>query len=198
MNKVAIGIFITLCTLLVSYNANAAELLQDEYIDEYAKQVEINRPETNLKYNYNSTNRMKIKLKLVGPPVSTKKMNLYDGQPLDFAVKQNVKYNGKVYIKQGTRATGEVQTYMPRGMNGIPAMIAFDNFQIQGLDKNKLHGFYTKKGHSRTLLLLPIKWALTLLWPSGYFVNFVKGGNATFDDRDVVYLYYYPNWNENL
>ena len=198
MNKIASGILFILCAFFMFSYANATELLQDEYIDEYTKQVEIKQPETNLKYNYNSTNRIKIKLKLVGSPISTKKQNLYDGQPLDFVVKQNVKYNGKVFIKQGTRATGEIQTYMPRGMNGIPAIISIDNFEIQGLDKNKTHGFYTKKGHSRTLLLLPIKWALTLLWPSGYFVNFIKGGNATFDDRDVVYLYYYPNWHENI
>lgn len=198
MNKTFAKIFFVLCGIFLFSYAHANELTEDEFIEEYAKMTEIKKPEINQNYNYDSTDCVKIKIKLNGAPVSTRKKNLYDGMPLDFTVKQNVKYKGKVFIKQGTHVTGEVQTYMTHGMNGIPAMITLNNFEIEGLDKNKIQCFYTKRGHSRTLLLLPIKWALTLLWPSGYLVNFIKGGNATLDDKDVIYLYYYPNRHENI
>lgn len=198
MNKLITKIFFVLCALFLFSCVHADELLTDEFIEEYARTVEIKEPETNLNYNYESTDSVRIKIKLVGAPISTKKRNLYDGMPLDFTVKQNVKYKGKVFVKQGTHVTGEVQTYTTRGMNGIPAMITLNNFEIEGFDKNKINCFYTKRGHSRTLLLLPFKWALTILWPSGYLVNFIKGGNATLDDKDVIYLYYYPNRHENI
>ena len=40
-----------------------------------------------------------------------------------------------------------------------------------------------------------MKWALTILPPSGSLTNFIKGGHAKLKTNEVIELYYYPDWN---
>lgn len=193
MNKLKLSLLILFSFL--STQLAYSEILHDEFIENYLSDKEIKPIETNLEYNYDEFDRIPIKLQTL-EEISLKNKNLYENKQIKLRVKQNVKYNKQVILKQGTIATAEIQTYTTRGMNGIPGTIILDNFEIPNIDKSKLKSTYIKKGISLTLLVLPIKWILTPLPGVGTLTNFIIGGNANINDKDTIVVYYYPNWGK--
>lgn len=190
MNKKLLLIFFSYLTLTV-LSANA--LLQDTLVEETLNGKEYAPPTVNLNYNYESFDKVVIPLKTL-KNLSTKSNTVYEGQELSFVVKRNVKYKHQIVIKQGTIVTARIETYITRGMNGIPATLIIDNFEIPGIEKSKIKGTFIKKGLSLTTLVLPIKWALTPIPGVGSLTNFIIGGNANLTDKDNIFIYYYPNW----
>ena len=63
--------------------------VRDEFADEILKDTEPVKPVTNLNYNYESCEKIPIKLK-IKQNISTKKDGVYDGQEVLFEVRQNV------------------------------------------------------------------------------------------------------------
>ena len=55
-----------------------------------------------------------------------------------------------------------------------------------------------KFGLDLSLLVFPIKWALTFLPPTGSLTNFILGGHASIKENKIIELYYYPNWGKEL
>lgn len=154
-------------------------------------------PYTNLNYNYESLERVPIKLQITNS-ISTKKDNIYDGEKLEFRVREDVFYDNKIIIKKGTIVKAEIETYITRGWNGIPAALIIDNFEIPNIEKDKLKSLYIKKGANRTIYILPVKWALTPLPPTGSFTNIILGGHAKITPKDKIVIYYYPKWGSDL
>lgn len=173
----------------------SSALLRDEFIEENLKNKQLEKPYVNLDYNYESFERIPIKLVLDGV-VTTKNNGLVDGQILNFVVKENVFHNGQLLLQQGTNVTGKVQTSVQRGMNGIPGKIIVDDFAIENIPQEKLKGIYTKKGKDYSLLVFPIKWALTPIPGVGSLTNFIIGGHAKITKKNVITIYYYPNWSK--
>lgn len=97
-------------------------------------------------------------------------------------------------MPRGTEALARVETVATQGMNGIPAMIILDRFEIPGLDSAKMKSSYIKKGLNLTYIVLPVKWALTILPPTGSLTNFIVGGPAKVSPKKDVTIYYYPEW----
>jgi len=188
MNKV----FLTVLSLCFFANSVFAEIIRDEFIESQLEGKTFPPVETNTKYNYESIDRALIKLKVVN---AVKTKNLQEGDIINFYVKQNVKYKNKTILKADTAATGVVKTFMTGGMNGVPGQIVIDDFEIPGIDSNKLKSTYIKRGADRTLLVLPLKYALTFLYPLGSLTNIIFGGNATIAKHDTINIYYYPEWN---
>ena len=195
MNKILNKLFSVIFAffLLASMSVKATE--DDEITKELLKYADIKNPQTNLKYNYESVERVPIKLQIINP-ISTKNESITEGQVIDFIVKEDVKYNSKIIVKKGTKVTGVVQTYMDRGLNGVPAILIIDDFEIEGINKNRLKATYIKRGQNRTLIVLPIKWALTIIPFAGYVSNFIIGGHANIKKKNTVILFYYPNWSK--
>lgn len=79
-------------------------------------------------------------------------------------------------------------------MNGIPASIIFGDFKFENIDKNKIDYTYERFGQDRSLWVFPLKWALTILPPTGSLTNFIKGGHARLKTNKVIQLNYYPEW----
>lgn len=158
-----------------------------------------NMPELvqNTDYDYTSVERLEVKIQLDQDKISTKKGKIEEGQKIQFRVKRDVKYKGKTIIPKFTLVTATVQTYITKGMNGIPATIIVDNVQIEGVDNSKVKGTIIKRGVNLSLLVFPIKWLLTVLPPSGSLTNFITGGNATIDKKTNLYVLYYPNWGKS-
>ncbi len=117
-----------------------------------------------------------------------------EGKIVEFCVKNNVYYKDKLLIKNGEIATGRIETVATQGMNGIPAMIILGNFDIPGLDSKKLKSYYIKRGFNMTYFVLPIKWALTPLPPTGSLTNLIFGGTAKIKPKDDIVIKYYPEW----
>lgn len=191
MNKFLLFISLVIFSA-ISVNA---EIVHDDFMEKHIETVNIKEPVTNTNYNYESVEKIPIKLKITSS-VSTKKDNVYDEMPLSFFVKEDVKYKGKTIVKKGDVVKASVETYMERGMNGIPAVIIVDNFAIKGVPPKKIKGTYITRGLNLSLFVFPLKWALTPLPGVGSLTNLIFGGNAKISTRKTVTIYYFPEWAE--
>ena len=187
--------FLILLSLILFQISSSAKLLEDSIVVETLKNKEFNKPTTNLEYNYQSIERIPVKLYIV-ETLSTKRNGIYDGKELLFKVKEDIRYNRKVIIKKNTPVKARVASYTTRGFNGIPASIVIENFNIPGIDSNKMITSYTKYGINFMAFVLPLKWALTPFPPLGSFTNFIIGTNAKITPNNIITLYYYPHWGE--
>lgn len=148
-------------------------------------------PYINSDYNYESVLRLPVKLH-INEEISTKDKNIYEGMKLKFTVANNLIYDGKTLLKSGDIINGKILSLITSGLNGIPYSISFGNFEIPDIPKKKLTDSYEKRGFSRTPFVLPLKWALTPLPPTGSLTNFIKGGHAKITPKDDIIIYYYP------
>lgn len=192
MNKFFAFIFL----FFVVSSASVYALERDTFIEEILADKQIEKPIQNLKYDYTEVDKIPIKLQIQSP-ITTKNDSIVEGQVIDFVVREDVKYNHKVVVPKGTKVTAVIQTYQSRGMNGIPAIIVLDDFEIPNLDKSKLKDDYIKRGQDRSYIVFPIKWALTLIPFAGYSTNLILGGHAHIKKKHNVVIYYYPKWAEN-
>ncbi len=145
-----------------------------------------------LPYNYNDTTCIPIKLS-VTEELSTKNP-IIEGQNVKLRVRENTIYNGQVLLKAGETVNAKIETVITSGMNGFPAEIIIDDFEIPNVKDTQLIGVYRKKGQNRCLWVYPLKWALTLIPFVGSLTNFIKGGHAKIKPNDIITIYYYPNW----
>lgn len=148
-------------------------------------------PAANPMCNFESIDRVPITL--IPQETVTSKAGI-DGATIKLKVKNNIFYRGKLLVSRGTLATAKVETVATQGMNGIPAMIIVDRFEIPGLDSSKMKSYYVKKGLNLTYLVLPIKWVLTPFPPTGSLANFIVGGPTKISPKTDVTIYYYPDW----
>ncbi len=188
--------FALLVSLFLFSSFSVFALERDTFIEEILNAKDVPVPIQNLKYDYSSVDKVPVKLQ-ISKNITTKNDSVVEGQLIDFVVREDVKYNHKVVIPKGTKATAIVQTYQSRGMNGIPAIIVLDNFQIENIEKYKLKHVYIKRGQDRSFIVFPIKWALTLIPFAGYSTNFILGGHAYIKKKHNVVIYYYPKWVKN-
>ena len=148
-------------------------------------------PVFSLDYDYTSVKRIPIKLSIL-KEVSTK-MPITEGQIVKFRVLNDVVYN-ELNLKKNDIVEAKIECIVTSGMNGFPAEIIVDNFEIPNVEKSQLISTYTKIGQNRCIWVYPLKWALTPFPPTGSLTNIIKGGHAKIKTSDVITLYYYPEW----
>lgn len=145
-----------------------------------------------LDYDYTSTKCIPIYLSIT-EKVSTS-MPIFEGQILEFKVMKTI-YNGdNIVIKEGDIIKGRIDTIVTNGMNGFPAELIIDNFDIPNVKQSQLVSTYTKTGVNKSLWVYPLKWAMTPLYPAGSLTNFIRGGHAKIKPTDIITIYYYPEW----
>lgn len=167
-----------------------AELLKDDIVDEILeKNIPVN---VHTNYNYENLEKVPVNLKIVNEILSEK--DVYEGQEIKFRVTKDVFDSKNLYIKRGMILESKVKVVITSGMNGIPASIILGDFRVCGLDSGQFSESYEVFGQDRSLILFPIKWALTILPPTGTLTNFVKGGHAKIKSNKQLTIYYYPNW----
>lgn len=179
--------------LITAFWANASfALVEDELVKATLSAENVQKPETHINYNYEDTDVVDVRLSVLEDIKNEK--SLHEGQLVKFRVVRDVKYNGEVVIKRGTIATARVETIITNGMNGIPASVVFGDFRIEGIPWSKLTSNYEKYGFDMSLLVYPLKWALTILPPTGSFTNFIKGGHVRLKSTNIITIQYHPNW----
>ena len=193
MNKV---LFILFSFLILGIPSFAQEVVQDDFLMQVLSEQEITKPETNLNYDYEDLTRIKIPISIKTSVKSEK--DLYEGQILEFQAVKTIRRRGVTIVERGQTITARVETLIANGMNGIPASIVLGDFNIEGLDKNKLTPRYEKFGMDFSLFVFPLKWALTFLPPTGSLTNFILGGHASIKKNKKIDLYYYPNWGREV
>ena len=184
--------FLTLIFTFFIGSCVFAEIMTDDFVDSTLKQQYTPKPQTHTKYDYTCTKSYPIKLSIAQNIKS--ELELTEGQLLNFTVKDDVIYEEKVVIAQNTPVTARVETITKSGMNGIPASIIIGDFKIKNLEKGHLTEFYEVEGQDRSVIVFPLKWALTILPPSGSLTNFIKGGHAKIKTKKPITIYYHPNW----
>ncbi len=147
---------------------------------------------THLPYDFTDTKMIPIKLAVVHEVNSEK--GLIEGHKIDFKVIRDVYCDEKLILKRGDIVKGRVDTIVTSGMNGFPAEVMFDDFEIPGISQSQLISGYVKKGQNRCFWVYPLKWALTIIPLVGSLTNFIKGGHVKLRTSDVITVYYYPNW----
>ncbi|MBR1775879.1 hypothetical protein IJ750_02240 [bacterium] len=145
-----------------------------------------------LSYNYSSTKSVPIKLKIVKEIDS--ESEIYEGQKINFITISDVQYNGKLVVARGEIIPAKIETIVTSGMNGFPAEIIVDEFEIPGIKSSQLVGTSVKKGQNRALWVYPLKWALTPIPFVGSLTNLIMGGHAKINSTDIFTVYYYPEW----
>lgn len=163
-------------------------------LDDFARTTLVNSPlpQTNLEYDYSSTVKLPIKMKLIKDYGSEK--DVYEGQKVELQVIKDVIYQNKIYVKKDTKATAKVNIIISTGMNGIPASIILEDFNIAGIDSTQLINRFELFGQDRSLLVFPLKWALTIIPPTGSFTNLIMGGHARLKPRKIITIDYFPEW----
>lgn len=164
--------------------------------DDFALELDknISPAETYLNYNYESTTKIPLLLKVTEPIKSEKEV--YEGQKVYFRVVKDVLYNNKLIFKRGEKIESKITAIITPGMNGIPASIIFTNFKlVEQSIKGQLSAEYEIQGQDRSLIVFPLKWALTILPPSGSLTNLIMGGHAKLKTKERITIYYYPEWN---
>lgn len=145
-----------------------------------------------LPYDYTDTTSIPIKLTPVDY-ISTRQ-DLLDGMDIEFKAVEDVLYNNRILVKKGQIINAKLETKITSGMNGFPAELIIDDFEIPGVKSSQLISNYVRRGQNRCYIVFPLKWALTFLPPTGSLTNFIKGGHAVLRPGRVITIYYYPNW----
>ena len=171
--------------------SSSAEVVQDECA--LSLKFDASQRQAYTKYNFESTLKIPIELKILNDIKS--ELDLYEGQNVNFKVVKNVIYNGKVIIKRADIVNSKISIIIPPGMNGIPASIIFSDFRISGIKSSQLTNLYEVYGQDRSLLVFPLKWALTILPPTGSLTNFIMGGHAKLKTKEHIIIYYFPEWS---
>lgn len=183
MNKLLSFIFILMMFLFTYSSVFAGDVEIPESWQQSAR---------TLPYDYSSTKSIPIYLSITDE-ISTK-YGIIEGQILNFRVIKTISYNGKVLIKEGEIVKGKVETVITSGMNGFPAEIIVDEFQLPDINNSQLISEYIKKGQNRCFWVYPLKWSLTLIPFVGSLTNLIMGGHARIKTTDIITVYYYPEW----
>lgn len=186
MNKV-LSVLLICFAVLAGMGTAYCDVLEDNLQQYIGSEL----PSANPMCNFQSTDRVPITMT---PQETVTSKAGVDGTTIKLRVKNNIFYRGKLLVSRGTIATAKVEIVATQGMNGIPAMIIVDRFEIPGLDSAKMKSYFVKKGLNLTYLVLPIKWVLTPFPPTGSLANFVIGGPTKISPKTDVTIYYYPDW----
>lgn len=193
MNKI-IKIFILLAALFcfIQKPCFCEEITQDTFVENIVKKEKIEKPYANLKYNYQSTKKIPIKI-FIREKINSE-LDVYIGKNVEFVISGDVYYKKRLIIGSGEIIQARVGNIIKSGMNGIPASIIFDSFKIKGIKQSQITDSIEVFGQDRSLIVFPLKWALTILPPTGSLTNFIKGGHAKLKPGKILKIYYYPEW----
>jgi len=167
-----------------------AEMLTDEIADKLPRQIEQVQSYTN--YNYESTTKLPVKIRIIERIKSEK--DIEEGDILKFKVYKDINYNSKTIIPQNSILQAKVKTIITPGMNGIPASIILGDFEVENISKGEFSNSIEVFGQDRSLIVFPLKWALTILPPTGSLTNFIMGGHVKIKEKKTLTVYYYPEW----
>lgn len=167
-----------------------AESIEKELLSEIKS--DIKTPIIKTEYNYESLR--KIPVKLVAEERIRNEKEIYEGQKIKFRATKNTIYKGNVVVQRGQIVEATVKTIIPAGMNGIPASIILGDFTAGKIPPSQLVDTYEIVGQDRSLLVFPLKWALTILPPTGSLTNLIMGGHAKMKIGKIITIYYYPEW----
>ena len=192
MNKFLRFLVLIIFMLFICSESKSYALVQDELVNDTLKNKNFENPYNAYKYNYEDLKRIPIELRVIADIKSEK--DITEGETIVFVACHDVYSQGRRVLKKGDYVYAKVETIIKSGMNGIPASIIFGDFKFENIDSSKVSDMYEVYGQDRSLWVYPLKWALTILPPTGSLTNFIKGGHAKLKENHTIEIYYHPNW----
>ena len=183
MNRFCVLLILLICGIFNSVFAESSDFL----VDKFLQNKKFKNPYTPIEYDFT------IPLQIC-ERISTKDENTYENKIVRLKVRNDVYLKGQKLLAKDDIIEARVGFMIPNGMNGIPAMIYLTDFDSPALDFDKILSDYHKSGKSKIYWVLPLKWLLTPLPPTGSLTNFIKGGEATIKESDKIIIYYFPDW----
>lgn len=183
--------FLLICFFLTAFQT--AQATETDFMLQYIDESSVSSPAVHIDYDYQNTDTVLIDLR-IKEKISTRDKTLYEGMPVVFEVYKTAFCKNKPVAKKGDIIKGKVKYVIPSGLNGMPYCLIVGDFNFPNLDSNKISYEYKKEGFNRTYFVLPLKWALTFLPPTGSLTNFIKGGHAKITPKTKITLTYHPNW----
>ena len=184
MNKFIFSIFLIFSFILPGL------AIEDEIANELSTNV--HNPVTHTKYDYQGVERIPVRMTLV-TGISSEK-DVYDGQEIEFRLEKPIIYDRQIILHTGEIIKAKVQIVITPGMNGIPASIIFTDFKSDKIHKGTFSQSAEIFGQDRSLWVFPLKWALTILPPTGSLTNFILGGHVKVGTKKVIKIDYFPEW----
>lgn len=185
-----------LTTLILFLSPAHAETAEDILVNSLLKDADIKKPYIHKEYDYESTYAIPLRIAIKDRIKSEK--DLYEGQTVEFIVQKSIFVNDRIRIRRGNILKARVSTIITSGMNGIPASVIFDSFEVKDAPDKMKPGQITDTlevfGQDRTYFVFPLKWALTILPPTGSLTNFIMGGHVKLNTKKIFTLYYHPEW----
>ena len=179
------------CSIFITCACCYAEVWQDDVAKVLPKDSP--KPFIYHEYNFESTERVPVTLKVIDSIRS--ETEVYEGQQVKFKVAKSVTYKGENILERGDVVLAKVAIIITPGMNGIPASIIFSEFKPADITlTGQFSENYEVHGQDRSLLVFPLKWALTFLPPTGSLTNFIMGGHAKLKENKLITIHYYPEW----
>lgn len=190
MNKIFYVISLSILTMFNCVFAQSEDVLVDKYLGNKTFKA----PYKEVKYDFTNTEKLPIELTVTGD-ISTNDENIYEGKKIPLVVKNDVYYGNKIIIKKDTKASARIGYIITNGMNGVPAAIYLTDFNIPEIDSNQLIANYHKCGNRKLYLVYPLNFVLSEIPFLNFVTCLIKGGQAKIIPKDVITIYYYPNWN---
>ena len=163
--------------------------LEDVFADTYINKESVTEPYVHNVYDYSSFKKVPIRLNISN---CINDNSVFEGQQIEFKLSDTVYSSGKLIARRGTIIPAKIETVITSGMNGIPASIIIGEFCVPNTSQGQITNYYEVKGQDRSLWVYPLKWALTILPPTGSLTNFIKGGHAKLKPSKTIEIYYYP------
>ena len=129
-----------LAVVLSVSSAFANTPLKDELVEQTLAGKELTKPEPNLQYDYQDTDKVMIPIQITQKISSAGKYGAYEGMPLEFIVKENVIYNKQIIVPAGTKVKARVDIITGKGISGIPGELFITDFEIPNV---MIHEFIT-------------------------------------------------------
>jgi len=191
MNKLGLRVVIFFVFIALSFSG-ASAFQRDFFVEQTLSKYTNSTLKVSAPFcNHESLERVEI---VLSPVENIRSAKISEGDIFDFEVRKNVYYNNEILLLKGMKVKGKVETVTTQGMNGIPAIIMLNDFELPGIKPEKVKSRYLKKGLNLSYIVFPLKWALTFLPPTGSLTNFIVGGPAKVSKRNKIKLYYYPEW----
>ena len=160
-----------------------APIVDDFALSTLSPDLKIERSNLN-KYDFENIERMVVKISPVN--YGTTRRKLYEGQPIDFIVKEDI-YFGDVKISKGTPVKARVETISKNEAYGVPADLIIDNFVVNNMP---LEGQIKIVGANRALWVYPIGWVLMPFCFAGLLVFPIRGGHAKLRPSNTFEVYF--------
>lgn len=114
--------------------------------------------------------------------ISTSRVDLREGDKINLIVTEDVLINSKVFIKQGSVATGIITSLVDNGFTCQEASIYAENFRVKTSQGKsvKLDGIVYKQGRNHSYF--------SQFLADGFF--FIRGGEAKIEPKKDTYILY--------